>query len=298
MTIHSSFESKVLHPKMIEYLNLKIPFVFILIAVLYLTSSCQSNNTDTEVSEITESISSDLQVDHFNIWVKNPQKAKKLLTEVGFTSVPDSLSAIHEGQGTAGRYFYFLNGYLELIFVHNQVELEENNKNNKDLDFTERANFNLNGASPFSIALKVKDYEVEKIPFETVIYSQDWMEADAHILSAKNSKIHLNEPSIFVVYPEIESGTFESLSDLENTPSEDDYWKAFFKHPNGAQKVTNIVITSVGLDLNTETIKAIQGLENLTIKTGKEHLMEIYFDNNAQGKSFDLRPELPFIVYL
>jgi hypothetical protein len=26
--------------------------------------------------------------------------------------------------------------------------------------------------------------------------------------------------------------------------------------------------------------------------------MELYFDNHIQGKSFDLRPELPLIVYL
>ncbi|KOY51996.1 hypothetical protein I602_1556 [Polaribacter dokdonensis DSW-5] len=46
------------------------------------------------------------------------------MTQIGFTSVPDSLSAIHEGQGTTGRYFRFLNSYLELIFVYNQKELE------------------------------------------------------------------------------------------------------------------------------------------------------------------------------
>lgn len=54
--------------------------------------------------------------------------------------------------------------------------LEENNRINKQLDFTERANFEKNGASPFSVALKVKDYNLAKIPFETVRYHQDWMQ--------------------------------------------------------------------------------------------------------------------------
>jgi hypothetical protein len=52
-----------------------------------------------------------------------------------------------------------------LIFIYNQNELEENNEKNKDLDFTKRANFENNGASPFGLALKVKDYNIEKIPF-------------------------------------------------------------------------------------------------------------------------------------
>ena len=124
------------------------------------------------------------------------------------------------------------------------------------------------------------------------------MDENASIFSAKNSKTNLKEPSIFVVYPEIESGRYESLKALEKFPSEDDSWKAYFKHPNGAQKITNITITSTDLDLNTETMKAINDIENVTVKNGKAHLMELYFDNNIQKKSFDLRPELPLIIHL
>ncbi|WP_157961131.1 VOC family protein [Lutibacter citreus] len=243
-------------------------------------------------------ISSDLEVDHFNIWVTNPKKAKERLNNIGFTSVPDSLSQVHKGQGTAGRYFNFLNGYLELIFVYGQNELEENNKKNNKLDFIERANFQKNGASPFSIALKVNDYNVEKIPFKKIRYHQDWMEENANIYSAENSKTHLKEPSIFVVYPKIESERFETLSALKNIPEEYALWREFYKHPNGAQKITDIIITSNDLNLNTETIKVVNGIENVTVKNGKEHLMELFFDNNIQGKSYDLRPELPLIVHL
>lgn len=270
----------------------------IILALIISVSSCKNEKSEKRADKIIENIPTDLQVDHFNIWVENPKKAKKILTDIGFRSVPDSLSHIHKGQGTAGRYFHFLNGYLELIFVYDQNELEENNLRNKDLDFTERANFEKNGASPLSIALKVKDYKVEKIPFEKVTYHQDWMEEDANIFSAKNSKTHLKEPSVFVVYPEIESKIIESLSALQSIPGDDTFWKEFFKHPNGAKKVTNTIITSTTLDLNTETIKALNGIENLTIKVGKEHLMELYFDNNVQLKSFDLRPDLPLIIYL
>ena len=274
-------------------------YSYIIILVLTISfSSCKDEKKESRTNEIDEDILSDLQVDHFNIWVENPKIAKEKLTEIGFNSVPDSLSEVHKGQGTAGRYFNFLNGYLELIFVYDQNELEENNKKNKDLDFTERANFKKNGALPFSIALKVKDYDKEKIPFEKVSYHQDWMEENTNIYSAKNSKTHLQEPSIFVVYPEIESDRFETLSDLKNIPDEYAFAREFYKHPNGAKKITNIVITSTDLDLKTETIEALNGIQNLTVKNGKEQLMELYFDNNIQGKTFDLRPELPLIINL
>jgi hypothetical protein len=269
----------------------------IVFVLIFIFSACREEKNENK-TKATENVSSDLQVDHFNIWVKNPNKTKERLTKIGFNSVPDSLSQIHKGQGTAGKYFNFLNAYLELIFVYDQNELEENVKKNKDLDFTERASFEKNGTSPFSIGLKLTDYDTEKIPFEKVSYHQDWMKENANIYSAKNSKTHLNEPSIFVVYPELESERFETLSDLKNIPDEYAFAREFYTHPNGAKKVTNIIITSTDLDLETETIKAVNGIENLTVKNGKEHLMELYFDNNVQGKSFDLRPELPLIVHL
>jgi hypothetical protein len=157
---------------------------FIILVLAFSLFSCKDGKTHEKPNEIKKTISTDLQLEHFNIWVKNPEKGKARLNNIGFTSVPDSLSQIHKGQGTAGRYFHFLNGYLELIFVYDQNELKENNENNKDLDFTKRANFEKNGASPFSLALKVTDYDVEKIPFEKVSYHQDWMEENGkHIFS-------------------------------------------------------------------------------------------------------------------
>lgn len=248
--------------------------------------------------EKTERVSSDLNFDHFVIWVSNPKKAKESLTKIGFTSVPDSLSAVHHGQGTAGRYFNFLNGYLELIFVRDQKELEENNLQHKDLDFVKRANFEKNGASPFGIALKLKNYDTTKIPFQEIEYHQDWMDEDANIYAAKNSNIYLNEPSIFVVYPKIEADTFESLSDLDNIPEEYAIWRSFFIHPNGAQKITNIRITSIDLNLDSETIRTVNSIQNLSVEDGQDYLMELHFDNDIQGKSFDLRPELPLLIYL
>jgi len=227
-----------------------------------------------------------------------PKKAKEKLIEVGFNAVPDTLSQVHSGQGTSGRYFNFLNSYLELIFVYEQDEFEANNLENQDLDFTNRANFENNGASPFSIALKLDDYKPENIPFEKIAYRQKWMPKNTNIYVAKNSKIYLKEPSIFVVYPEIEWQTIESLSALENIPSEDDFWKDFLRHPNGAKMITNISITSSGINLKTQTIQAVTKIPNVTIKDGTEHLMEIVFDENIQNKTIDLRPELPLKIYL
>lgn len=277
---------------------MKIRNYIITLTLICVFFSCGEKKTEENINKKNQNISTDLLVDHLNIWVENPEKGKERLIDIGFTAIPDSLSQIHQGQGTTGRYFYFLNGYLELIFVYDQNELEENIEKNKNLDLIERANYKKTGASPFSIALSIKDYNIEKIPFEKVEYHQSWMKENANIYTAKNSKTNLKEPSIFVVYPEIESEKFETLSDLKNIPDEYAIWRTFHKHPNGAKKVTEIIITSVDLDLKTATIKAVNEIENLTVKSGEENLMELYFDNNVQKKSFDLRPELPLVINL
>lgn len=271
----------------------------ILLSLLVGLSSCQmEKKIHLNTPKLDVTVTTGLDVDHVNIWVNNPIKAKEKLNDIGFTSVPDSLSQIHEGQGTSGRYFYFLNAYLELIFVHDKKELVKNSQKNKKLDFVERASFKENGASPFSMALKMKDYNTEKIPFEKVRYHQDWMKEDAYIYAASNSKLNLEEPSIFVVYPEIESDSFATMSDLKKIPEEYSFVRDFYNHPNGAQKITRIKITSTDLNEETKTMKAINKIENVTVQKGKEHLMELYFDNQLQKKSFDLRPELPLIIYL
>lgn len=144
-------------------------YIIIIVVALSLASCEQQNNVKSAL-DITEIDSTNIQLDHFNIWVVNPQKAKKRLTDIGFNSVSDSLSETHFGQGTTGRYFYFLNTYLELIFVYDQKEFEENVERNTELDFLERANFEQNRASPFSIALNLKDYIIDNIPFEKIRY--------------------------------------------------------------------------------------------------------------------------------
>jgi len=271
-------------------------YTIILLLIIFF-SSCKGNEEES-TNDLNETTSSNIEVDHLNIWVNDPNIAKERLKRIGFTSVPDSLSAVHDGQGTAGKYFNFLNGYLELIFVYDKDELEDNIKKNRNLDFRERANFEFNGALPFSIALKMKNYNPEKIPFEKVKYHQDWMDVNANIYAARNSKELLQEPSIFIVYPEIESDRFETMSELSIIPDEYAFARDFYKHPNGAKKITNIIITSTDLDLKTKTLKAVNGITYLTVKNGEEHLMELYFDNHIQEKTFDLRPELPLIINL
>ncbi len=100
----------------LPYIQMNIGNHILTLALIFGLSSCKDGETNKKPNGITENISTDLALDHFDIWVENPKNAKEELTNIGLVPVPDSLSQIHAGQDTEGRYFNFLNGYLELIF--------------------------------------------------------------------------------------------------------------------------------------------------------------------------------------
>lgn len=241
---------------------------------------------------------SNLGIDHVNIWVKNPQIAKEKLQQIGFTGVPDSLCQVHEGQGTTGRYFYFLNTYLELIFVYDEAEFKANGERNNELDFIERSNSPENGFAPFSIALKMENYDKEKIPFDIIEYTQDWMGESNEIYVAKNSKIKKEEPSLFVIYPAIAYDVFESKKDLSNIPEEYAIWREFYKHKNGAEKISKVKIHTPKVDSESKTIKMLKELKEVELVKGEVYLMELYFDNQKKNETYDMRPEIPLIIHL
>jgi hypothetical protein len=286
--------------------------ITLIIVACLLITSCKQNTQATkenttqdskEQKEETHTVSADIKnmkIDHFNLWTKQPEVFKKKLVEAGFTVVPDSLIPPHQGQGTRGKFMNFLNMYFELIYVINEEEFLSNQKANPLLDFETRGNHQENGASPFSVALKMKNYDVSKIPFETVRYHQSWMGSDSvSIQSAKSSKTNFTEPSVFVVYPEISADEFESLEEVDTKiPEEYAMWRQFFKHKNGAKKVTDIKIHIVRKHEVSDVMKTLNGLEVLDVIDDTSHCIEVDFDNRAQNITLDFRPDFPVIFRL
>jgi len=144
----------------------------------------------------------------------------------------------------------------------------------------------------------MKEYAPDAIPFETIKYRQDWMGEGEYIYSASTSKENEVEPTVFVVYPELESEAFEDEKDLMKIPEEYSIWRTFYKHKNGAKKITKLVYTTKESTTKSNTLKAIQQIKMIDFKVGDAYFLEIYFDNNQQKKEFDLRPELPIKIYI
>jgi len=215
-----------------------------------------------------------LDLHHFFILVEPGAKVADLLVSLGMQEGPGNT---HAGQGTSNRRFYFSNGMLEFLWVHDAEEAI--NGPGRELFFAERANDQT--ASPFGVILNRKDNATLNMPFEGWKYLPDYF--DPHLdppwsfhVGANSSNL-LEPLCIYVPFVEPQSSTaknvkgeFKSISQVQiYTPSE---------------PLSNV-------------LSVVDEVDRLSINYGDQHLMEITFDNKQCGCCQDLRPDIPLIVH-
>nr|WP_299345268.1 VOC family protein [Allomuricauda sp.] len=271
--------------------NLLLPLI---IALSFATGQRNVIAQETKAIESAEGETTSLKLDHFFLWIEDPDATVRKLENIGFTAIPDSLSAIHEGQGTAGRYFYFLNTYFELLFVHDREALIANDQKYGFLETQKRVDYENTKASAFGIGLQMEKYDPDRIPFEVSRFYQTYLPDNSYLYFASSSEQMIREPLTFVVCPELQS----TVKDSETLSKMPENIRGFYEHGNKALRVSRIVFTIDHKGPFSKTMEKVDKVDNIHIKKGKEQLLEIFFDNQVQGKSHDLRPELPVIIYL
>ncbi|MDH3979281.1 MAG: VOC family protein [Gammaproteobacteria bacterium] len=210
-----------------------------------------------------------LELDHVFILVEPEAKVADLLVELGFQ---EGRRNKHEGQGTSNRRFFFSNGMLELLWLHDAEEAK--NGPGRDLFFPERENDS--GASPFGVILRRINKADFEMPFDGWKYQPDYFSPPWAFHVGSNSKYLVEPLCIYVPFIEPaasarkkEEGTFKSIDNvLIHTPSD---------------PFSNI------LDI-------VDSADRLSIVQGDKHLMEITFDDRQCGKTRDFRPDIPLVI--
>jgi hypothetical protein len=207
-----------------------------------------------------------LELDHFFILAEPNAPAADALLSMG---LQESFSRDHAGQGTSNRRFLLSNGMIEFLWVRDAQEAK--NGPGRDLLFSQRAQ-NPN-ASPFGVILKRADNTDLTLPFDGWSYQPDYFKPPMAFHVGSNAN-NITEPlCLYVPFMEpaerhVEAGTLKSISQVcIHCPSQ------------------------------SSVLKAAQSAERLTFIHGKEHLVEVTFDNNQKGLSRDLRPALPLIMH-
>ena len=210
-----------------------------------------------------------LKLDHVFILVEPEAKVADRLLECGFREGP---SNTHPGQGTANRRFYFANGMLEFIWVQDADEARHGS--GRSLHFSERAEDPT--ASPFGIIfVPRKDNASLDMPFPGWHYQPAYFPPPRGFHVGANSH-NIAEPLCFY-FP------FQDPGVPKPEPN---------RNP---QTISEVIISTPSMD--TEGVLALASqADRLSMRSGKEHLMEITLDRHDSGRTEDYRPAMPLIL--
>lgn len=89
-----------------------------------------------------------MHIDHIFIFTDDNGKVADDLVAFGLT---EGNNRVHRGQGTTNRKFYFDNFFLEILWVHDETEI--NSEQTRPSGLWQRASFKTNPFSPFGLCL-------------------------------------------------------------------------------------------------------------------------------------------------
>ena len=211
-----------------------------------------------------------LTLDHFFILVEPEAKVADQLVSLGMREGPGNR---HQGQGTSNRRFYFSNGMLEFLWVHD--ENEANTGPGRNLHFPQRVKSPR--ASPFGLVLHRKDNLSSEMPFNGWSYQPDYFAPPWAFHVGDNSENFLEPLCIYVPFMEPKTAEVKSGDGV-------------FKF------ITQVKIVTPSNPLS-EILTAANGADRLSIESGAEHRMEVIFDDNRCNRTLDLRPDLPLVIF-
>jgi hypothetical protein len=187
---------------------------------------------------------------------------------------------IHPGQGTANRRFFFRNGMLELLWLSD--EREARGTQIMPTRLYERCKYRETGASPFGLCLRPSDQTGGECPFEYWEYRPPYLSAKMSLYVASNSHM-IAEPLLFYVPVRMRP---DEYPEDRRQPLE---------HKAGFEEITSIRVSITKTGAYSTALRKVDKAGWLSVISGEEHLMNIGFDGEKQGKQFDFRPELPLI---
>lgn len=178
----------------------------------------------------------------------------------------------HPGQGSANRRFFFANGMLEFLWVHDPDEARRGPA--RDLRLGERAAGD--GASPFGLILRADAPADAALPFDGWTYQPDYF-APPRAFHVGANAAELREPlCIFAPFP---------LPPADIEPGD----------ANPATRIERVRLATPAAP-GSAVLAKLQTVAGLEILTGQAHLLEITLAGGAPAPSLDLRPAIPLLL--
>ncbi|MGH7563005.1 MAG: VOC family protein [Gemmatimonadota bacterium] len=213
-------------------------------------------------------------LDHVFICTDDPRSAERALADFGLRFAQ---RVIHRGQGTANACAFFDNAYLELLWGHDNDELQSEVV--ESLALWERVRWRETGASPFGIALR-PDGDVE---VDTWAYKAPFLPAGASIpIVTPRSECH--EPLVFLILGSQAPATLP----LERRPP--------LEHRGRRRLLTGVTVFGPMPPRRSPGLDALCDLGVIAIRPAAEQHLELEWDSATCGELHDFRSVVPLVL--
>lgn len=193
-----------------------------------------------------------MKIDHIFIFSSNSGVEADELVKFGLT---EGSSRTHLGQGTTNRKFYFENFFLEILWVHNQLEIQ--NERTQPTKLWERSNFKNNEYLPFGFCL-INDEDSELIFANSSTYQPVYF-PDGKTID------FITEPQLPWIFRLPYNGHKKEM----NEPLD---------HPKKLRKLTKTTFRTPEVNEVTESIQKLSG-GTIDFLKSKEFDLILEFDN-------------------
>jgi hypothetical protein len=203
--------------------------------------------------------------DHIFIFTNNQGKIADQLVEFGLT---EGSNRVHAGQGTTNRKFYFENFFLEILWVHNETEI--NSELIKPIGLWQRANYRINDFSPFGLCV-VNTYETNRLFENAHKYQPSYFPHGMTIDILKNE----HQPN----FPWTFRLPFKGQKNNKMEP---------IKHKNGITQLSKVDFDVENIN-DSNFMQAFEGKQNINFIKSDKTWLTLTFDEGKQGlkKSFE-----------
>lgn len=216
-----------------------------------------------------------LELDHVFVCPEEPAAAVRALSDFGLEI---GARRVHAGQGTANACFFFDNAYLEILWRHDDEELQSDVV--RPLALWERVRWRETAASPFGIAFRPGG----EIPVAAWIYDAPFLPAGTGLPIATPEHSPW-EPLIF--FSTISPGPPVALPAERRPP---------LRHRTGHHQVTAVTVCGPEINRFSPAIKTICDLTTLAIRETPEHCLELEWDGAMSAGVQDFRPSVPLVL--
>jgi hypothetical protein len=216
-----------------------------------------------------------LAVDHVFICVENPHAAERALADFGLQF---GRRRVHQGQGTANACAFFDNAYLELLWRHDDDELQSEVV--RPLGLWERVRWRETGASPFGVAFRPENRQV---PIETWPYDAPFLAKGTNI-PIVTPRFMWHEPLVFL---SLTSQAPVTLPSERQPPLE---------HRGEHRQLTRVTVCGPEAPRPSQGLSMLRDLGALGLKPAVERHIELEWDGATSGELHDFRPIVPLVL--